>query len=126
MDYIDREDPQILGRYEAIQMHQNGMGYGISRLYDGMEQIVTALTQIITSAALAFGMFTLPVFSKEMQWLNTWWFNLLAALLIVISVLFSAYVGKKTAIIYAGSSDMNNDGNRYFSFCSGELKELSR
>lgn len=115
MDYIDTQDPEIRAQFDLANMHQSGMGFGLVILvWNGVEKLVTGVTQVFASIVLTVGMFLAVADKEGFLWLNSWWLNVLMVCAVLAPILVSALVSAKISRMYAEASEDNNQGNRLF------------
>ncbi len=117
MDFIDTENQEIRDKENQILGHQQGMGFGLSKLiFVSVDQLVVSFTQVVTSITLAVSMFYLAASKPGFAWLNRWWINLLIVAAIVGSIVLSAVLSHRLDQFVSNFSATNNQGNREFNF----------
>ncbi|MCL2674740.1 MAG: ABC transporter ATP-binding protein/permease [Defluviitaleaceae bacterium] len=117
MDFADVEDPKIQERHEAIQAHQRGMGFGFRFLYQACRPVLDNVMRIILSIAFAFSLFTLRVpEDSPLAWLDNWYAVAGVIVIMLLSVIVAPLVSAIGMQVFGKASEMNNEGNRIFSF----------
>lgn len=119
MDYIDTQDPEIRAQFDLANMHQSGMGFGLTMLtHNGVEKLVTGVARVLASITLTVGMFLTVADKEGFLWLNSWWMNVLMVCAILAPILVSALVSSRISRMYVEVSEDNNQGNRLFRWFS--------
>jgi ATP-binding cassette, subfamily B, bacterial len=117
MDYIDVENPKIQQEISEIRQHQNGMGFGLSRLTWTFDGIVSGIIQIILSVALAFSLFAAKVpADSPYSYLDSPIAIIIFVIVLLCSIILSPYLSMIGGKIWAKASSVNNKGNRFWSF----------
>jgi len=117
MDFADVEDPKIQERHEAIQAHQRGMGFGFRSLYGACRPVLDNVMRIILSVAFAFSLFTLRVpEGSPLAWLDNWYAVAGVIAIMLLSVIVAPLVAAIGMQAFGKASELNNKGNRFFSF----------
>ena len=118
MDYQDIDDTKTHEKLETIRDNQNGGGWGIYRILDNYEGVLTAFLRIFGGISLTVTLFTsrVPDSSGSYTMLN----NPLISLLVIAMMLFITYVSPALEIkgdeIWAKKAGEHNLANRLFGF----------
>ncbi len=124
MDFVDVEDPKIQQDVSSIKQHQNGMGFGFSRLFWQFESIITSFIMVMLSVAIAFSLFTTKVpEGSGYEYLD----SIIGVLTVVVAMSLSIFLVPYLNIVggrmWAKASDVNNHGNRLSGYYSNLAME---
>ena len=117
MDFRDVDDPEIHGLYALIRQNANWAGWGLPRVQEQFENLITALTRITGSVALSVGLFTSRVRPDSgLAWLNHPLSLAVMLLILLTAAVLSPALYNRGQAYWARSGEAARLGNRIFSF----------
>lgn len=118
MDYEDVDNPKTHELYNTIEQNRNGGGWGLNRVYNHIEGLLSAVLTLLGGAALTVSLFTsrVPEDSGGYTVLNNP-LLILAMIAIMLAITFFAPVlSNKAGSYYAVRSNTHNYANRLFGY----------
>ena len=116
-DFKDLEDPAFQLEYSTVRDHLNGMGHGLTSVYNTSLEILRASLQVIISIAFAFHLFLSPVpTSSPLAWLSHPLVVIAMLGLIITNIFISPYLITLAQKIWIKAADVNNIQTRFASF----------
>ncbi len=117
MDFVDVEDPKIQQEVSSIKQHQNGMGFGFTKLFWSFEHFISCIFKVILSTAIAVSLFSTDVpTGSPFEYLD----STLAVVTVIFAMCLSIFVAPYLSIVggkvWEKASEINNLGNRLFSY----------
>ena len=117
MDYIDVENPDIQQKHSNIRQHQMGMGFGFPRIFWSYGSIVDNFLRVVLSVAFAVTLFTRRVpEGSPLAFLDSPLAIVAVIIALCASIFLVPYIYMLGGRIWARASELNNRGNRFFSF----------
>lgn len=118
MDYVDVDETKIYELISTIRENQNGGGWGLFRVIDNYEDLLSAIFTMLGGISLTISLFTSRV--PESAGIYTILNNPLLIIALIIILLFITYVApalvNKAGSYFALYANSHNLGNRLFGF----------
>lgn len=118
MDYIDVDETKIYELISTIRENQNGGGWGLFRVIDNYEDLLSAIFTMLGGISLTISLFTSRV--PESAGIYTILNNPLLIIALIIILLFITYaapaLANKAGSYWALYANSHNLGNRLFGF----------
>ena len=117
MDFCDVDDPETHGLYTLIRQNANWSGWGMPRVQEQFENLITAFTQITGSVALSVGLFTSRVRPDSgFAWLNHPMSLAVMLLILLTAAVLSPALYNRGQAYWAKNGETARLSNRIFSF----------
>ncbi len=124
MDFVDVEDPKIQQEVSSIKQHQNGMGFGFSKLFWEFENVLKSFFMVILSVAIAVSLFNTSVpKGSDYEYLDSPFIILTVVFAMGVSIFLVPYINVIGGKMWAKASDVNNFGNRLYGYYKGLAME---
>lgn len=118
MDYIDVDETKVYELISTIRENQNGGGWGLFRVIDNYEDLLSAIFTMLGGISLTISLFTSRV--PESAGIYTILNNPLLIIALIIILLFITYaapaLANKAGSYWALYANSHNLGNRLFGF----------
>jgi len=126
MDYINIENPEIQQEFLEIRQHQFTTTFGLSKLLQIYNGIISGIIPIILSVVMAFSLFTLKVpESSQFAYLDSPFAVFIFIAVLSCSVFLSPYLSMVGGKIWAKMNDDNIQVTRLFNFYFGDIIETN-
>lgn len=118
MDYEDADNVKTHELYNTIDQNRNGGGWGLNRVYENVEGILSAILTLFGGITLTITLFTrqVPSTSQKYIFLNNPLFILLIISVMIAITYLAPMLSNKAGSYFALNSDSHNLGNRLFGF----------
>ena len=117
MNYRDAEDTAVQRKYNDINGHHTGMGFGFGTMIQALPEIIKGAIQIGISAALAFALFAARVPpGSPYEWLDSPWVKAATLLLLLAMFLLAPYLSILGGKVWRKASQENSWRNRFHGF----------
>ncbi|MGN1410135.1 MAG: ABC transporter ATP-binding protein [Eubacteriales bacterium] len=118
MDYVDVDDPKTHQLLSTIRQNENGGGWGLFRVADNIETLLSSLMSLFGGISLTFSLFTrrVPDSAGAYTVLNNPLFIVLIVAVMLAITYFSPMLSNKADSYYAKNSSNHNLANRLFGF----------
>jgi len=118
MDFSSIDDPHIHDLNSQITQNNNWSGWGLMRINDYFQKLMSAVAGILGAVALTFSLFTskVPETAGQLTILNSPLCIAVVLGLLVLTILAVPACTNKADSYWAKSSSIANEGNRFFGF----------
>lgn len=118
MDYPNTDSTDNADLLYRIEQNQNGGGWGLDRVIDQYNMLLTSIFTIIGGIALTISLFLCKVPSQNVNFLvlNDPLVSIFVILLLILLSLIAPLFEDKARSYYSSNSNLHNFGNRLFGF----------
>lgn len=118
MDYANTDSTEKADLLYRIEQNQNGGGWGLTRVIDQYNLLLTSVFSIIGGIALTISLFLCKVPSDNNKFLvlNDPLISIFVVLLLILLSLITPLFEDKARSYYSSNSNLHNFGNRIFGF----------
>ena len=122
MDYINIENPEVQQEFLEIRRHQFTTTFGLPKLLDIYNGVISSIIPIILSVAMAFSLFTLKVpANSPFAYLDSPAAVIIVILILSCAIFLSPYLSMIGGRIWAETADDDNKRKRLFYFYFFEI-----